>query len=234
MTDETNNNNNNEENVDEPRSLLVGETKEGKEFLQSKLFSHVYDSSAIIISIADVTTDIIVLLSYYTKDRLEFFYISLAILLTSQLAYLFLFWYIFDLDSLYLNTGKVWYWFDKKDWSKYKITKKSCCWYCGIVVWKLFCIILALVGFGICLLLGHLVSFVIYFCADDNSYGAIILKEYFGIKKLNPMYSGYGDPSPKEQFLKEKINKHGGFMIEAFVEGNYHYKFLLCLFTFVF
>ena len=223
MTHESKSNNLNEPDSEKHHSLLVGDKKEGKEFLQSKLFSHVYDSSAIIISIADVTTDIIVLLSYYSKDRMEFFYISLAILLLSQLSYLVLFWYIFDLDSLYSNIDEMWHWLEKKDCSKCKIAKKSCCWYFGNIVWKMICIILAMIGFGICMLVGHLVSFVIYFCADDDSYGATMLKKYFDIEKLNAMYEGYGDPSPKEQFLKEKINKHGGFMIEAFVEGNYKY-----------
>ena len=46
-----------------------------------------YDLLTILISIADVTTDIIVLIDFYNKDRMVFFGISLAILILAQCSY---------------------------------------------------------------------------------------------------------------------------------------------------
>eukprot|EP01083_Nonionella_stella_P053229 140877_1 len=46
-----------------------------------------YDVLTICISIADVTTDIIVLIDFYNKDRMTFFAISLIILILAQCAY---------------------------------------------------------------------------------------------------------------------------------------------------
>ena len=46
-----------------------------------------YDLLTILISIADVATDIIVLIDFYNKDRMVFFGISLAILILAQCAY---------------------------------------------------------------------------------------------------------------------------------------------------
>ena len=66
---------------------------------KTSLSDIVYDTLTILISIADVTTDIIVLISFYNQGRISFFVISLIILSLAQLAYstLFLFRYdVFD------------------------------------------------------------------------------------------------------------------------------------------
>ena len=46
-----------------------------------------YDLLTILVSIADVVTDVIVLIDFYNKDRMIFFGISLAILILAQCAY---------------------------------------------------------------------------------------------------------------------------------------------------
>ena len=46
-----------------------------------------YDILTILISIADVATDIIVLIDWYNKERMAFFFISLSILILAQCAY---------------------------------------------------------------------------------------------------------------------------------------------------
>lgn len=46
-----------------------------------------YDILTILISIADVATDIIVLIDFYNKDRMTFFGISLSILILAQCSY---------------------------------------------------------------------------------------------------------------------------------------------------
>eukprot|EP01084_Bolivina_argentea_P113897 202898_1 len=56
-----------------------------------KCISFAYDLSTIIISIADVTTDIIVLISFYNKQRITFFVLSLIILIVAHIAYSFTF-----------------------------------------------------------------------------------------------------------------------------------------------
>lgn len=50
-----------------------------------------YDILTIFISIADIVTDVIVLISFYNKERTAFFAISLVILIIAQLCYAVLF-----------------------------------------------------------------------------------------------------------------------------------------------
>ena len=50
----------------------------------------------VLISIADIATDVIVLLSFYRQDRTVFFVISLCILIVSHIAYSILFLLRFD------------------------------------------------------------------------------------------------------------------------------------------
>ena len=58
---------------------------------KTSLSDAVYDTITILISIADVTTDIIVLISFYNQGRISYFVISLIILILAQLAYSILF-----------------------------------------------------------------------------------------------------------------------------------------------
>ena len=53
----------------------------------ASLVSIGYDMLTILISIADVVTDIIVLIDFYNKDRMVFFGISLGILILAQCGY---------------------------------------------------------------------------------------------------------------------------------------------------
>ena len=50
-----------------------------------------YDILTILISIADIVTDVIVLISFYNKERTAFFAISLVILIIAQICYSVLF-----------------------------------------------------------------------------------------------------------------------------------------------
>ena len=52
-----------------------------------KVLDVVYDILTIVISIADVSTDIIVLVSFYEASRMTFFALSLVILIIAQIAY---------------------------------------------------------------------------------------------------------------------------------------------------
>ena len=61
-----------------------------------KCFKYLYDLMTVLISIADVTTDIIVLLAFYQQDRHVFFIISLCILIVSHIADSILFLFRFD------------------------------------------------------------------------------------------------------------------------------------------
>ena len=57
-----------------------------------------YDLLTIFISIADVTTDIIVLIDFYNKERMTFFGISLTILILAQCSYSIEFAWKFRVD----------------------------------------------------------------------------------------------------------------------------------------
>ena len=55
--------------------------------LVSTLCNIGYDILTILISIADVATDIIVLIDFYNKERMAFFWISFSILILAQCSY---------------------------------------------------------------------------------------------------------------------------------------------------
>eukprot|EP01083_Nonionella_stella_P114978 340433_1 len=64
-----------------------------------------YDIITILISIADITTDVIVLISFYIQGRTTFFTISLIILVIAQMAYSVLFIVRYNIfDSVYQTT----------------------------------------------------------------------------------------------------------------------------------
>ena len=58
-----------------------------KEDAGNKFIDVLYDIVTILISIADISTDIIVLISFYIEGRTTFFVISLIILIMAQLCY---------------------------------------------------------------------------------------------------------------------------------------------------
>merc|ERR1719242_326077 len=81
-------------------SLLVDTSDHSKrDELLTKFFGKSYDILTILISIADITTDIMVLISYYINERMTFFWISLSILLTAQIGYVLLFFFNFDIEE---------------------------------------------------------------------------------------------------------------------------------------
>ena len=55
--------------------------------LPSGIGSTLYDCIAIFVSLADLTTDIIVLIQFYNLNRMNFYAISLFILILAQIAY---------------------------------------------------------------------------------------------------------------------------------------------------
>ena len=63
----------------------------------NKCLNILYDMVTIIISIADISTDIIVLISFYIDGRTTFFVISLIILIISQLCYAVAFIWRYDI-----------------------------------------------------------------------------------------------------------------------------------------
>eukprot|EP01083_Nonionella_stella_P126339 382370_1 len=64
------------------------------EFIQHAL-EIAYDIFTVIISLLDVITDVMVLIHFYSTNRMTFFYISLTILIIAQLAYVMAFWWKF-------------------------------------------------------------------------------------------------------------------------------------------
>eukprot|EP01083_Nonionella_stella_P136716 416171_1 len=61
----------------------------------ARILAYVYDIFTAIVSLLDVITDIIVLVEFYIMGRMAFFYASLTILIIAQLAYCIAFWYKF-------------------------------------------------------------------------------------------------------------------------------------------
>ena len=53
----------------------------------------IFDIITVIVSLLDLSTDLIILLSWYAQGRMEFFWISLSILLLAQLSHVTLFYY---------------------------------------------------------------------------------------------------------------------------------------------
>ena len=60
------------------------------------LFALLYDILGQIISVLDVTTDVIVCIQYYQNDRMVFFGISISILILALIAYDIVFMFIFS------------------------------------------------------------------------------------------------------------------------------------------
>ena len=58
-----------------------------------KVFGLVFDITSGIVSLLDLTTDIIILTTWYNQDRMTFFWISISILILAQLSYVTVFYY---------------------------------------------------------------------------------------------------------------------------------------------
>eukprot|EP01083_Nonionella_stella_P235939 829138_1 len=130
-----------------------------------------YDILTIIVSIADVTTDIIVLIDFYEKERMTFFTISLVVLIMAQCSYSIAFSVRFDtVDEIGFCL--------------------ACC---------LFCCMLPF---------GSFVAFCIYIADED-------CLDIGG----NSMFTISVRDSDLTKWIKRKLNKHIGFILEALIEA---------------
>eukprot|EP01084_Bolivina_argentea_P275227 469314_1 len=58
-----------------------------------KLVGYIFDVIAAIVSLLDLSTDIIIMITWYYSERMTFFYISLSILILAQISYITVFYY---------------------------------------------------------------------------------------------------------------------------------------------
>ena len=211
--------------VQEPRSILAGKTRGGIDLLQSKWFNLFYDGLTIFISIADVTTDIMVLLSYYEADRSEFFYISLTILILAQFGYVMVFLFTFSLEHFFSGIVNLLpcLFCDCKCCNDFDIYQYNVCiQIIGFSFSFLIFGILALIALIIAMIFGHLVAFLMYFAEDEESKAFQFLNNRFSIKKRTRIGGKKwrkGKLSQQTKFAMDKMNKHGGFILEAFMEA---------------
>eukprot|EP01083_Nonionella_stella_P175608 612025_1 len=130
-----------------------------------------YDILTVLVSIADVTTDIIVLIDFYEKERMTFFIISLIILCLAQCSYAWAFSIRFDtVDEIGFCL--------------------ACCLFCGILPF------------------GSFVAFCIYMADEDclDIEGDLFTP-------------GTHEDSSLSKWIKRKLNKHFGFILEALIEA---------------
>ena len=224
----------------EPRSILAGKGHRESDLLQSKCFNHFYDGLTIFISIADVTTDVMVLLSYYYLKRMTFFWISLVILLLAQFGYVMVFVFTFEIDDLTDKMEQFLMFICCKFECCVRTVqccreRRCCCWrmlsYCDkridnnqcwfaifICFFMIIFSIMGSIGLAVSMSLGHLVAFLMYFAEDEESKVCQILNRYFGIVKRTriPLEDHL---SEETKFAIKKINRHGGFILEAFMEA---------------
>ena len=225
--------------ADAPRSLVAGKTRHKIDLLESKCFNIFYDGLTIFISIADVATDIMVLISYYNDDRTAFFVISLVILLLAQFGYVMVFLFTFNIDDFFdtmTNNLEVICCDFKLCSVPYDTCKQSCCinkskncCCCKSRCMKLLgkCVVdslwslVALTALAIAMIFGHLVAFLMYFAENEESKTFKFLHKWFGIVKRQRFGRLEKHLSQQTKFAIEKINKHGKFymydqMIDVF------------------
>ena len=177
----------------------------------AKALASVYDIFTALISLLDVITDIMVLVEFFILERMAFFYASLTILIVAQFAYCIVFWWKF-----------------KKSFSTY-----------------------ALASLGFCCMLpfAPILSFAFFFTENDNTRLS---------KCLHGLYSSFScnlslfqcclasddnnntttnannnrsqEMEELRQWVKEKLMKHIGFIIEALIEGKKLYYYTLFFF----
>ena len=61
--------------------------------IQMKIAAVVFDIVSALVSLLDLATDIIILITWYNQDRMVFFWISISILILAQISYLTIFYY---------------------------------------------------------------------------------------------------------------------------------------------
>ena len=145
-----------------------------------------YDLLTVFISIADVTTDVIILIDFYNKDRMSFFGISLSILILAQCAYSIAFAIRFD--TLY-------------HWKEWKATLLFCC----------------------CLPFGTFIAFIMYFGSEQSELNCLssFLQYELDLDSHSLVYwfSPNKADSKIMKFVRTKLDKHLGFILEAAIEA---------------
>mmetsp|Transcript_58123 Transcript_58123/g.96366 ORF Transcript_58123/g.96366 Transcript_58123/m.96366 type:complete len:642 (-) Transcript_58123:108-2033(-) len=157
--------------------------------LTKKILNIVYDVFTAIISLLDVITDLLVMYEFYVQGRMAFFYASLVILIVAQFAYCIAFWFKFE------------QYFDSFGHAAAS-----------------FCCLLPFAPF---------LSFAFYFTADNSSCLYQFLVEFYSHCRCRPSIntrsnasrSGDAELEAFREWMKEKLSKHLGFIIEAMVEA---------------
>ena len=172
----------------------------------AKALASIYDIFSALVSLLDVITDIMVLVEFYILGRMAFFYTSLMILIVTQFAYCIIFW------------------------CKFRKSFPSCA--------------LSSIGFCCMLPFAPILLFAFFFTGNDNARLS---------KCLHGLYSSFScnlsqccaasdddnnvlprtrnnNRSPElekvRQWVKEKLMKHKGFIIEALYEGKFFIRIL--------
>ena len=159
----------------------------------SKALAKSYDIITILISIADVTTDIWVIYNFKKSKRETFFVIALIVMIVAQLAYAIAFMYRFWVTSGNIQTPNY------LDWNA-RVKKRI----------LLFCLIIPLTP---------IISFIFYFCTEyPQNFFLKFLKKHFNVRD-----DFVSDINPNQAkiivWVQEKLNKHIGFILEALVEA---------------
>ena len=161
-----------------------------------------YDILTACISIADVTTDILVISNFYHKEQFTFFWIALSVVIFAQLVYAAAF------VLQYAN------YYDHKKMDGYFNRYEMFGWF--------------LVG----LLLSPIMSFIFYWTSDPDMCLAKIFEKKFALyikKKTSDedkfRYSWVKEEdkkktekSPITEWIETKLRKHLGFILEAGIE----------------
>jgi len=160
---------------------------------KKRVINIIYDIFTAVISVLDVITDILVTLEFFRKGRTEFFIASLVILGVAQVAYAIAFWFKFD--SAYESFG-------------------------GAVA--AFCCLLPF---------SPILSFAFYLTANEQTPLFKCLSSCYAWEcSSSCLHSGRsnrhhnGDIPDAELealrvWMREKLSKHMGFIIEAMVEA---------------
>ena len=176
-----------------------------------------YDIMTACISIADVTTDILVISNFYRKEQFTFFWIALSVVICAQIGY-----------SIAFVVQYVDY-YDYKKGGRHFSHKQAFGWF--------------LIG----LLFSPVMSFIFYWTSDPDMCLAQIFKHRFSLyiqEKRSDQYTYRYDwvkeedkkkteKSQIKEWIEIKLRKHIGFILEAGIELSvcivlYIYHFVLC------
>ena len=141
-----------------------------------------YDLLTILISIADVTTDVWVIYNYKIQNRQVFFDLSLAVMILAQLSYAIAFVMRFEND----------------------MCEKPC------KHIALFCVILPMTPF---------MSFIFYWLSFDNNILINTIKHFGFRDEFSSANNIHKKQAPIIIWIKKKMLKHMGFIMEAVFEA---------------